>query len=154
MRWALEIAEVLSYLHSHQPVIVHRDLTPDNLVLDRSGALQLIDFGAANELIGTATGTLVGKQAYISPEQFRGKATPASDIYSCGCTLFFFATGKDPEALSQSHLDEERAESMPVLNDLIAKCTELEASERVSSCLEIETMTRQYLAQALVASEH
>jgi serine/threonine protein kinase len=151
MRWTLEIAEVLTYLHHHEPPIVHRDLTPDNLVLDKSGALKLIDFGAANELIGTATGTLVGKQAYISPEQFRGKATTYSDIYSLGCTLFYLATGKDPEALAQSHLPEDVAQHMPVLARLIANCTELEASDRLSSSRSIEETARHYLASAIEA---
>ena len=154
MRWMLEIAEVLTYLHTHEPAIVHRDLTPDNLVLDKSGSIKLIDFGAANELIGTATGTLVGKQAYISPEQFRGKATTGSDIYSLGCTLYYLATGKDPEALSQSHLPTEVAKDMPVLSDLITRCTELEAEERISSSLALEVRAREYLVAALAhASE-
>jgi Protein kinase domain len=150
LRWALEIAEILTYLHSHEPIIIHRDLTPDNLVLDKSGSLKLIDFGAANELIGTATGTLVGKQSYISPEQFRGKAKPASDIYSLGCTLFFLATGKDPEALSQSSLAETEAKNMPTLSKLIADCTALEVEERVASAHDVSNRARKYLNEAVV----
>ncbi len=92
MRWALDMALITSYLHSKDPPIIHRDITPDNIVLDRLGSIKLIDFGAANELLGTATGTLVGKQCYIPPEQFRGKATTQSDIYALGCTLYYLAT--------------------------------------------------------------
>ncbi len=64
--------------------IVHRDLTPDNLVVRNDGALVLIDFGAANQFVGSATGTVVGKQACIAPEQLRGKTVPESDLYSLG----------------------------------------------------------------------
>ncbi len=146
MRWTFEIADVLKYLHSQEPPIMHRDVTPDNLVLDRSGAIKLIDFGAANELLTTATGTLVGKQSYIAPEQFRGKAVTQSDIYALGCTLYYLATGKDPEALSQSELSEELAEKMPTLNNLIKSCTEMELEDRLPTMQLIEERSREYLS--------
>ncbi|HEY9773633.1 MAG TPA: serine/threonine-protein kinase [Planktothrix sp.] len=145
MRWAMEAADVLDYLHSHRPPIVHRDVTPDNLVLDRAGDIKLIDFGAANELLTTATGTLIGKQAYIAPEQFRGKATRQSDIYSLGCTLYYLAVGKDPEALSQSSLPDELAQKMPVLNRLIQDCTAMELKNRVASAADVAHNCRDYL---------
>ena len=71
--------------------------------------LMLIDFGAANSFVSTATGTMVGKQSYMAAEQVRGKSTPQSDIYSLGCVLHFLLTAKDPEpACSQSTDDERR----------------------------------------------
>jgi serine/threonine-protein kinase len=146
MRWAHEIADVMQYLHSQSPPIVHRDVTPDNLVLDRTGVIKLIDFGAANQLLTTATGTLVGKQAYISPEQFRGKAVAQSDIYSLGCTLYYLATGGDPEALSQSELPPPVDLKMPELNKLIRACTALELQERISSMEAVGEQARQHLS--------
>lgn len=145
MRWALEIADVLSYLHKQEPCIIHRDVTPDNLVLDRTGAIKLIDFGAANEFLATATGTLVGKQAYISPEQFRGKAVPKSDIYSLGCTLYYLATATDPEALSQSSLPEPIISSMAELNSLIEQCTQMELEDRIDSMESVCSFARSFL---------
>ena len=71
--WAIDAAAILSFLHGNDPPIIHRDLTPDNLVVRNDDALILIDFGAANQFVGSATGTVVGKQAYISPEQLEGK---------------------------------------------------------------------------------
>jgi serine/threonine protein kinase len=103
VRWLLEAAKILQYLHSQSPPLIHRDVTPDNLVLARDGCLSLIDFGAANALLGTATGTLVGKQSYIAPEQFRGKAGLSSDIYSLGATVYFALTGREPEPLTELH---------------------------------------------------
>jgi tRNA A-37 threonylcarbamoyl transferase component Bud32 len=147
MRWGLEAAHILTYLHTHNPPIIHRDVTPDNLVLDRTGSIKLIDFGAANLFLGTATGTLVGKQSYISPEQFRGKATPQSDIYSLGCTLFFLATGKDPDALSHSHLPDELSVKMPKLDSLIALCTALELEDRIENSERIAQNCQNYLTE-------
>jgi predicted Ser/Thr protein kinase len=102
IHWALSMADMLDYLHNLHPPLVHRDFTPDNIILDNTGELRLIDFGAANEFIGTATGTMVGKQSYMAPEQFKGKANIQSDLYSLGATLYFLLTAKDPLPMGQS----------------------------------------------------
>ncbi|MBY0551828.1 MAG: serine/threonine protein kinase [Candidatus Obscuribacterales bacterium] len=133
LRWAREALEVVLHLHELQPPIVHRDLTPDNLVLEKDGSVTLIDFGAANEFLGTATGTLVGKQSYIPPEQFRGKAVPQSDLYSLGATLHFLLTGHDPEPLSQSHPRELQPSVSQECDSFVAKLTEMDLSERFAT---------------------
>ncbi|MGH9549850.1 MAG: protein kinase domain-containing protein, partial [Terriglobales bacterium] len=105
--------------------VVHRDFTPDNLVL-QDDIVYLVYFGTANEVVGTATGTLVGKQCYMPPEQIKGKAEPASDVYAMGCTLAFLFNGSDPEPLSQTKL---AAASAP-LSELIADMTALDHNRR------------------------
>lgn len=137
LMWAREIASIMIYLHGMDTPIVHRDLTPDNLVLRNDGTITLIDFGAANHFLGTATGTMVGKQSYMAPEQLRGKAHLASDIYSFGATLYFLLTGKDPEPLTQSQVREVNPDLPEPLDSLIARCTSLESSDRPESFLEI-----------------
>jgi serine/threonine protein kinase len=131
--WAKQICGIMEYLHSRDPVILHRDLSPDNIVLDQSGQLRLIDFGAANQFMEGVTGTLIGKQAYIAPEQLRGKATPQSDIYSFGGTLYYLLTGKEPKALAQCNLQHDGYNVSAKINDLIAACTEFEADKRPTS---------------------
>lgn len=131
--WSAQIASILQYLHSQSPPIIHRDLTPDNLVRRDDGTITLIDFGAANEFVGNATGTLVGKQAYIAPEQLRGKASLASDLYALGGTMFFLLTGADPEALMSSHPKETRSDVSDKTDNLVANCTELEQVDRPES---------------------
>jgi serine/threonine protein kinase len=133
LNWARQIASILSYLHSQDPPIIHRDLTPDNLVRKEDDTITLIDFGAANEFVGNATGTLVGKQAYIAPEQLRGKANPESDIYALGGTMYFLLTGKDPEALMSSHPKHLDPEISDNLDALVASCTEMESEDRPKS---------------------
>lgn len=128
--WAFKMAESLQYLHSLEPAVIHRDLTPENLVLTKSGDITLIDFGAANFFVGTATGTIVGKQGYIAPEQFKGKATLKSDIFSFGCTLYFILTGLDPQPLSTSRVLDERSDISDELCALIERCTDLDAQTR------------------------
>ncbi len=142
VKWALEIAELVAYLHNREVPIIHRDLTPDNLVLQEDGQVLLIDFGAANLYIGTATGTIIGKQAYIAPEQLRGKACLQSDIYSFGGTLHFLLTGKDPEPLCASHPREINNKVSKELDNVIAYCTEMELEDRAKSINEVENRLR------------
>jgi eukaryotic-like serine/threonine-protein kinase len=96
----------------------------------------LIDFGAANNFMGTATGTLVGKQSYISPEQFRGKARPISDLYSIGCTLHYLLTGKDPEPLAVSHPRELNAAVTEDMDAFVALLTQQEDEDRMQAAAE------------------
>jgi len=139
IRWLREMSEILQYLHEQDPPIIHRDLTPDNLILTGDGSINLIDFGAANTFLGTATGTIIGKQSYISPEQFRGKATPQSDLYSLGATIYFLLTGEDPEALSQSDPRLINSEISREMGALVTQLTELEADKRIASAKELLT---------------
>lgn len=134
--WAAQMAAILQHLHSQDPPIIHRDLTPDNLILASEDSITLIDFGAANEFIGTATGTLVGKQSFIAPEQFRGKAVVQSDLYALGCTLHFLLTGEDPEPLSQSRPRQIKSDVSSKTDELVALLTTMEVEDRIQSASE------------------
>jgi tRNA A-37 threonylcarbamoyl transferase component Bud32 len=144
LNWAAEILDIMNYLHSMEPAVIHRDLTPDNLILSESGYIYLIDFGAANDALGTATGTMIGKQSYISPEQFRGRASSASDVYAFGGTVFFLLTATDPVPLSISHPRALNPRVSPELDQLVARCTEQEEHDRPSltACMQIVNRLR------------
>lgn len=133
-----QLCDVLHFLHSQDPVILHRDLTPDNLVIGSDGKIMLIDFGAANELIGTATGTLVGKQCYISPEQFRGHPNESSDLYALGASLYFMLTGRDPEPLTQSSPSEIEKHVSEKLDKLVQSLTAQDHKARPASAAEVK----------------
>lgn len=150
LEWAIQIANNLKHLHEREQPIIHRDLTPDNLVLRNDGKVIVVDFGAANEYIGTATGTFVGKHAFIAPEQLRGKATVQSDIYAFGCTLFFLLTGNEPEALSVSNPKEFAPSVSDELAELIESCTQLESSDRYQSVSQMLPVLRRLSAQSMV----
>ena len=141
--WAIEIADILHYLHTQEPPIIHRDVSPDNLLLREDGKLFMIDFGAANEFVGTATGTLIGKQSYIAPEQFRGKARLASDFYALGGTMYFLLTGAEPEALSVSHPAQQRSSVSKEVDALVARLTSLEAANRPADAKELHGLLEQ-----------
>lgn len=149
IEWGVQISDILTYLHEQSPPIIHRDLTPDNLVLDNEGKVILIDFGAANEFVGTATGTLVGKQAYISPEQLRGKASTQSDIYALGGTLHYLLTGNDPEALSASRPKEHNENISSAVDELVRQCTEMEERDRLPHAKEVKSVLDKLHAENL-----
>lgn len=133
---AIQMADILTYLHEQTPAVIHRDLTPENLVINDDGKIVLIDFGAANEFLQTATGTLVGKHAYIAPEQFRGKATTGSDIYSMGGTLHFLLTGIDPVALSSSSPRKCDPNVSVELDELVSRLTKTVMKDRIQTAEE------------------
>lgn len=136
--WAVQILSALEYLHTYEPPIIHRDLTPENIVLRNDGTIVIIDFGASNQFLGTMTGTIIGKQAYMAPEQLQGKATTQSDIYAFGGTLHFLLTGKDPIPLSESHPSQQVTASAE-LDALIGKCTALDLDKRYQSAVKVKT---------------
>jgi tRNA A-37 threonylcarbamoyl transferase component Bud32 len=150
LEWAIQIANAVKYLHEREQPIIHRDLTPDNIVLRNDGHVIIVDFGAANEFIGNATGTFVGKHSFIAPEQFRGKATTHSDIYAFGCTLFFLLTGIEPEALSPSNPKEHLSSVSDELSELVQSCTQSESSDRYQSVAQLLPVLRRLAAQTMV----
>ncbi|MBV8934309.1 MAG: protein kinase [Alphaproteobacteria bacterium] len=97
--WAVQVADVLDYLHNRRPPIIYRDLKPANLMIDgNSGRVMLIDFGIARWVTPQEKGvTAVGTMGYAPPELFSGKVEPRSDIYSLGATMFHLLTGSDPQ---------------------------------------------------------
>ncbi|HEY9685006.1 MAG TPA: serine/threonine-protein kinase [Oculatellaceae cyanobacterium] len=127
---ALDLVSVLQYLHEQSPPILHRDLTPDNLVfIEHSKSVMVIDFGSANVFTTGKTQTLVGKQFYMPPEQFKGQPTPESDIYAFGATLCFLACGKDMLSMAKlPPLSQYGVRSE--LIQLIEDCTRFDASDR------------------------
>ena len=98
-KWAIQISDVLHYIHSQKPPIIYRDLKPANLMLDdKSGRVMLVDFGIARIVRPTEKGvTAIGTMGYAPPELFAGKVEPRSDIYSLGATMFHMLTGSDPQ---------------------------------------------------------
>jgi len=138
LKIARQLAEIVDYLHSRNPALIHRDITPDNLVYDaETGLVTLIDFGAASEFVGNMTGTLVGKQCYLPPEQFRGKAEPASDIYAIGGTMHFMLTGEDPVPITSCNprlLNDKLSEE---LSRIIEHATAQEVEDRISNASEL-----------------
>lgn len=138
LSYAVQVAGLLSFLHERPKPIVHRDITPDNLIVSATGKVFLIDFGSANEFVGNATGTLVGKHSYMAPEQIRGKATPQSDLYSLGQTIYYCLEGGNPQPLSQAKLSTLPKDPVAAaLETIMQACTELDAANRPHSAAEL-----------------
>jgi TonB family protein len=97
-RIGVRILDALRY--SHERGVIHRDIKPDNILIDREGRPYLTDFGVAKSqlaLVKTQAGTLLGSPAYMSPEQLQGKTVdPRSDLYSVGVTLYKGLAGELP----------------------------------------------------------
>ncbi len=107
-----QLLPVLSYIHSRN--VIHRDISPDNLILRRTDSMPvLIDFGAVKQLPASkgfwftqlsGNRTILGKKGYAPEEQLRqGKAFPCSDLYSLAVTALVLLTGKEPQQLYDTY---------------------------------------------------
>ncbi|AFY35054.1 serine/threonine-protein kinase [Calothrix sp. PCC 7507] len=93
-----DLLAVLQFCHARQ--VIHRDIKPENIILRvKDSKLVLVDFGASKSVASTAvnqTGTSIGSPEYVAPEQMRGRAIFASDIYSLGATCIRLLTERSP----------------------------------------------------------
>jgi outer membrane protein assembly factor BamB/tRNA A-37 threonylcarbamoyl transferase component Bud32 len=95
--WAIELCDVLTYLHKHEPEqIIFRDMKPSNVMINQHNHVMLVDFGIAKHFQIGQKGTMIGTEGYAPPEQYRGEASHLADIYALGATLHHLLTGKDP----------------------------------------------------------
>ncbi len=132
-----ELLPVLGFIHKHN--CIHRDIKPANIIRRQSDRqLVLVDFGAAkctSDVILEKTGTLIGSAEYASPEQIRGKAVFASDLYSLGVTCLRLITQMSPFDLHdcsednwiwRSYLTEPIGTSLEqILSKLLQRATKL-----------------------------
>ena len=105
MRLLRDAEEALRYLHGRAPPIIHRDLKPSNILARPDGSFAFIDFGSVRDRLKPAGGsTVVGTFGFMAPEQFQGRALPASDVYAIGATALSMLTGSEPEDLPHKGL--------------------------------------------------
>jgi serine/threonine protein kinase len=100
---AVDILNILDYLHQLNPLVLHRDIKPSNLIMGEDEQVYLVDFGAVQDSAAKEgrTFTVVGTYGYTPMEQFGGRAVPASDLYALGATLIHLLTGIAPADLPQ-----------------------------------------------------
>lgn len=155
--WAIQITDVLNYLHNQPSTIVYRDLKPSNIMLDgNTGRVMLIDFGIARSITQKEEKgvTAVGTMGYAPPELFSGNVEPRSDIYSLGSTMFHLLTGADPQSNPLLIFDFQKnprpRQINPRLTDqierILMRAVEYNAESRFSSAAEMKAVLEEHLA--------
>lgn len=149
---AKQICEGLA--EAHKLGVVHRDLKPQNIMIDRGGNIRIMDFGIARSVQAkgvTATGVMIGTPEYMSPEQVEGKdVDQRADIYSLGVILFELLTGTvpfegdTPITVAIKHLREDAPEPKTInanvpddMNKVVLKCLEKDRAKRYTSVEEL-----------------
>jgi len=142
--YALQLCDVLMYLHSHNPPIIFRDLKPTNVMVKSNGHVMLIDFGIARFFKeGQAQDTVfLGSPGYAPPEQHGTSQTnPRSDLYSLGATLHCCLTGRDPFHATDRFAFPSVHQMNPTvpneLDQLIHRMVSLDEQQRPNSALEV-----------------
>lgn len=134
--WAVQLCDVLHYLHTRTPVpVVFRDMKPSNVMLDHHRHIRLIDFGIAKGFQLNQRGTMIGTEGYSPPEQYRGEASPAGDLYALGATLHHLLTNQDPRleppfSFSERPIGPVNASVTPELENVIATALAYNPSDR------------------------
>src|SRR5215216_1322488 len=144
-RWAVQICDVLSYLHNHTPEpIVLRDMKPSNIMVTQEDRVVLIDFGIARSLTrADRKGTMIGTEGYSPPEQYRGLAEPQGDLYALGATLHHLLSASDPRLETPFTFHERPLRQLnpaisPELDAVVAQALEYDMAARWSSAEELK----------------
>jgi len=142
---------------AHRKNLIHRDIKPQNLVIEPDGMLKILDFGLAAEAEGAFAGGRLGTPHFMAPEQCRGElAETATDIYALGITLYCMVVGQPPykgekttEEIIARHLEGKRLEPEKVVPglprsvaDLIRSMTRMNPKQRPSAEEVVETIDR------------
>ena len=163
IHWAIQLCAALGYLHTHpEHPIVFRDLKPNNIVVDRAERVYLVDFELARAFppgFFTArpprwrhlrTGLAIGTAGYSPPEQYRGRVSPASDLYALGASLHHLLTNRDPRRAPPFTFPEHPVRSInpavsPALEFIIQKALHRKARDRYATAQEMQTALQQVL---------
>jgi eukaryotic-like serine/threonine-protein kinase len=150
-----DVCAALDFSHRHN--IIHRDVKPANIMINRAGAVKVMDFGIARALGEgqnvTQTAAVIGTAQYLSPEQARGEPVDArSDVYAVGCVLFELLTGEppftgdSPVAVAYQHVREDprapselNPEVSPALDAIVLKALSKNPINRYQSAAEMRS---------------
>ncbi len=141
--WALQILDVLHYLHGHKPTpIVFRDLKPSNVMLTDADRVVLIDFGIAKAFQSGRKGTMIGTEGYCPPEQYRGMAEPRGDLYSLGAMMHHLLTRSDPRLEAPFTFHERLPRTLnpavsPTIETVVMKALSYSIDDRFASAAEM-----------------
>lgn len=142
LNWARQICVILTYLHSLNPPYIHKDIKPDNFILDPNGTVKLIEFDLMHHTYNPnqqEDTCYLGTRGYAAPEQYggRGQTDCRTDIYGLGQTMYYLLTGIEP-SLYLTELICRINPSLPKgLEYIVNKCIQMNPQDRYQTCKDL-----------------
>jgi outer membrane protein assembly factor BamB/tRNA A-37 threonylcarbamoyl transferase component Bud32 len=141
--WAIEILDVLQYMHTLEPPFIFRDLKPSNIMLNQHDRIMLIDFGIAKVFEQGQRGTMIGTAGYPPPEQYRGLSEPRGDLYALGATMHHLLTKRDPRleppfSFHDHPIRQSNPDVSEALERIVMKALEYDIDKRFASAKEMQ----------------
>ncbi|EES71967.1 protein kinase domain-containing protein [Paenibacillus sp. MB22_1] len=136
IRFGLQIAEGLRYLHRHEPPVIHRDVKPANLLVDDKGELRFVDFGIARTYSARKTEDTVqlGTVGFAAPEQYGDRQSDArTDLYSLGAVLLYMGTGGRHTVWTSDAAAALREHGRERLRPIVSKLLQVRPEDRFAS---------------------
>ncbi len=147
VKYAIEVLDVLDYLHNQNPPIIYRDIKPSNIMICSSDdRTVIIDFGIARtmQVESKTQKTSIGTPSYTAPEQLVGKSGPRSDIYSLGVTMYHLLTGLLPDPYDFAPISSIITNCSEELEKIVIKAMEKKPSNRFSTAREMREALQNY----------
>jgi serine/threonine protein kinase len=153
----LALLDVLEYLHTRVPPVLHRDVKPANIILRPGAAPALVDFGAVRNVFldgGEPGSTVVGTYGYMPYEQTMGQASPSSDLYALAATMLHLLTGRPPTEFMTENARLNVPEALPggeSLRAILGRMLRTNPAERFPTAREVRSALLRGTAAGTVA---
>lgn len=147
--YAIQVLNILNYMHTQKTPIIHRDIKPANIIIEDTGKVYVVDLGSVRIHSSKDKDIPLGTPGFAAPEQFGKGAEPRSDIYALGVTMHYLLTNQDPDPNPQSFLpriSSINSSVSPELEAIVERAIQKNPKDRFKDANEMKQALENYLS--------